>query len=136
MLANIDFAPTFLDVAGLGKPADMQGRSFLPVLLGRTVAGWPESCYYHYYEFPAVHMAKRHYGIRTKRHKLIHFYDDIDAWELYDLEKDPQELRNVFADPSYAGVRRSLEAELRRLRTFYRDDDPAGPSPRTPDGAL
>ena len=136
MLTNIDFAPTFLDVAGLGKPADMQGRSFLPVLLGRAVAGWPESCYYHYYEFPAVHMAKRHYGIRTKRHKLIHFYDDIDAWELYDLEKDPQELRNVFADPSYAGVRRSLEAELRRLRTFYRDDDPAGPSPRTPDGAL
>jgi len=124
MLSNIDFAPTFLDVAGLGKPGAMQGRSFLPLLRGRRVAGWPESVYYHYYEFPAVHMAKRHYGVRTRRHKLIHFYDDIDAWELYDLEKDPHELRNVFDDRAYAEVRRSLEAELARLRRFYRDTEP------------
>ncbi|RPJ03307.1 MAG: DUF4976 domain-containing protein, partial [Candidatus Aminicenantes bacterium] len=102
MLSNIDFAPTFLDVAGLGKPGAMQGRSFLPLLRGRRVAGWPESVYYHYYEFPAVHMAKRHFGVRTRRHKLIHFYDDIDAWELYDLEKDPHELQNVFDDQAYA----------------------------------
>jgi len=68
-------------------------------------------------------MAKRHYGVRTKRYKLIHFYHDIDAWELYDLEKDPHELRNVFGDPSYAAVRHSLEAELARLQTLYQDSD-------------
>jgi arylsulfatase A-like enzyme len=123
MISNLDFAPTFLDCAGEGKPVEMQGRSFLPLLLGRRVAGWPESIYYHYYEYPAVHMAKRHYGVRTKRHKLIHFYYDIDAWELYDLEKDPRELRNVYDDPAYAGVRRGLHAELARLQAFYRDSD-------------
>jgi len=123
MISNLDFAPTFLDVAGQGKPAAMQGRSFLPLLLGRPVAGWPESVYYHYYEYPAVHMAKRHYGVRTKRYKLIHFYYDIDAWELYDLETDPRELHNVFADPAYADVRRGLETELARLQTFYRDSE-------------
>ena len=123
IVSNLDFAPTFLDAAGRGKPAPMQGRSFLPLLLGRTVAGWPESFYYHYYEYPAVHMAKRHFGVRTKRYKLIRFYHDIDAWELYDLEADPLETRNVYGDPAYADVRRDLEAELRRLQAFYRDSE-------------
>jgi arylsulfatase A-like enzyme len=123
IVSNLDFAPTFLDAAGLGKPGAMQGRSFWPLLLGRSAAGWPASFYYHYYEFPAVHMAKRHYGVRTTRYKLIHFYYDIDAWELYDLEKDPLELRNVYDDAAYAPVRRGLEAELRRLQAFYRDSD-------------
>jgi arylsulfatase A-like enzyme len=123
IVSNLDFAPTFLDAAGRGKPAPMQGRSFLPLLLGRTVAGWPESFYYHYYEFPAVHMAKRHYGVRTKRYKLIRFYHDIDSWELYDLEADPLETRNVYGDPAYAEVRRDLEAELARLQAFYRDSE-------------
>jgi arylsulfatase A-like enzyme len=123
IVSNLDFAPTFLDAAGLGKPGEMQGRSFWPLALGRTPAGWPESFYYHYYEFPAVHMAKRHYGVRTKRYKLIHFYHDIDAWELYDLEKDPRETMNVHADPAYAAVRRGLETELRRLQALYRDSD-------------
>jgi arylsulfatase A-like enzyme len=136
LVSNLDFAPTFLDVAGRSKPADMQGRSFLPLLQGRRVPDWPGSIYYHYYEFPAVHMVKRHYGVRTTRYKLIHFYDDIDAWELYDLEKDPMEVRNVFDDPTYAAVRRDLESELGRLRAFYRDDEPresrasAGPKVR------
>jgi arylsulfatase A-like enzyme len=121
MTSNLDFAPTFLDAAGQGKPGAMQGRSFLPLLLGRAVAGWPESVYYHYSEYPAVHMAKRHYGVRTRRHKLIHFYHDIDAWELYDLEQDPLELRNVYDAPAYAAVRRDLERELRRLRALYRE---------------
>jgi arylsulfatase A-like enzyme len=123
IVSNLDFAPTFLDAAGRGKPAPMQGRSFLPLLLGRAVAGWPESFYYHYYEFPAVHMAKRHYGVRTKRYKLIRFYHDIDAWELYDLEKDPHETVNLASDPAYAGVRKGLEAELARLQAFYRDSE-------------
>jgi len=133
LISNLDFAPTFLDVAGLGKPADMPGRSFLPLLLGRRVPGWPESVYYHYYEFPAEHMAKRHYGVRTRRYKLIHFYDDIDAWELYDLEKDPQEVLNVCDDPSYAAVRRDLERELVRLRTLYRDSEPSRPKGKRQD---
>jgi arylsulfatase A-like enzyme len=101
----------------------MQGMSFWPLLLGRTLAGWRDSFYYHYYEYPAVHQAKRHYGVRTRRYKLMRFYHDIDAWELYDLEKDPLELRNVHGDPAYAGVRRGLEGELRRLQAFYRDSD-------------
>jgi arylsulfatase A-like enzyme len=123
MVSNLDFAPTFLDLASTRRPAPMQGRSFLPLLQGKHPAGWPEAVYYHYYEFPAVHMAKRHYGIRTKRYKLIHFYYDIDAWELYDLERDPQEVRNVIDDPSYAGVRRRLEAELVRLQASYLDSE-------------
>jgi arylsulfatase A-like enzyme len=123
MLTNLDFAPAFLDCAGLKKPAAMQGRSFLPLIERRRVAGWPKSVYYHYYEFPAVHMVKRHYGVRTERHKLIHFYYDIDAWELYDLAKDPMELHNVYAEPAYAKVRRELEDELARLQKLYGDSE-------------
>jgi arylsulfatase A-like enzyme len=77
--------------------------------------------YYHYYEFPAVHMVKRHYGIRTRRYKLIHFYNDIDAWELYDLQSDPHELRNLYGQPAYAKLTARLKAELDRLRAQYGD---------------
>ncbi|MBP1767422.1 MAG: sulfatase, partial [Candidatus Aminicenantes bacterium] len=121
LLSNLDFGPTFLEAAGLETPSAMQGRSFLPLVTGGTVPGWPQSVYYHYYEYPAVHMVKRHYGVRTRRHKLIRFYHDIDAWELYDLEKDPRELRNVWADASYSGIRRELENELARLQRQYGD---------------
>jgi arylsulfatase A-like enzyme len=123
MLTNVDFAPTFLDGAGLKKSPAMQGRSFLPLATAQRVSGWPESIYYHYYEFPDVHMVKRHYGVRTKRHKLIHFYYDIDAWELYDLARDPRELHNVYADPAYAKVRRELEDELLRLQKLTGDSE-------------
>ena len=123
MVTNLDFGPTFLDCAGVEKPTAMQGRSFLPLLLGQTVAGWPESIYYHFYEYPAVHMVKRHFGVRTGRHKLIHFYYDIDAWELYDLANDPHELNNVAADPAYAGIRSDLEGELARLQSLYGDSE-------------
>jgi arylsulfatase A-like enzyme len=123
MVTNLDFGPTFLECAGLKKPAAMQGRSFLSLLLGKGEAGWPKSVYYHYYEFPAVHMVKRHYGIRTGRYKLIRFYYDIEAWELYDLEKDPRELQNVYADPAYAGVRSELMEELARLQRQYGDSE-------------
>ena len=105
------------------KPADVQGRSFLPLLVGQTIATWPESIYYHYCEFPAVHMVKRHFGVRTGRYKLIHFYYDIDAWELYDLAKDPHELHNVATDPTYAGVRSDLEVELARIQNRYGDSE-------------
>ena len=123
LVSNLDFGPTFLALAGLKPPAEMQGVPFVDVLMeGRAKSG-REAVYYHYYEYPAVHMVKRHYGIRTRRYKLIHFYYDIDAWELYDLDKDPRELKNVHDDPAYASIARELKAELKRLQTFYGDSD-------------
>ncbi|MFH1882814.1 MAG: sulfatase/phosphatase domain-containing protein, partial [Planctomycetota bacterium] len=74
-----------------------------------------------YYEYPAVHSVKRHYGVRTKRYKLIHFYHDIDEWELYDLKKDPKEMKNIYNEPAYAGIVKKLRAELKRLRKKYKD---------------
>ena len=123
MVLNLDFAPTFLDFANVQIPADMQGQSFRPVLKGKTPNNWRKAVYYHYYEFPAWHMVKRHYGIRTRRYKLAHFYYDIDEWELFDLKKDPNELNNVFNDPAYASVVRELKRELQQLREFYGDTE-------------
>jgi arylsulfatase A-like enzyme len=123
LVSNLDFAPTFLSLAGVDVPADMQGESLQPLLAGRTPDDWRKSVYYHYYEYPAVHMAKRHYGVRTERYKLMHFYHDIDAWELYDLEKDPNELNNIYEDPAHAEVVKSLKEELSRLRTLYGDSE-------------
>ncbi len=102
-------------------PEDMQGRSMRSILSGKTPADWRRSMYYHYYEYPAVHSVKRHYGVRTDRFKLIHFYNDVDEWELYDLQKDPQEMKNVIDEPQYADTVAQLKAELTRLRAKYRD---------------
>jgi len=121
IVLNLDFAPTFLDLAGVAAPIDMQGCSLRPLVQGNTPQNWRTSMYYHYYEYPAVHMVKRHYGVRTKRYKLIHFYYDIDAWELYDLEKDPNELNNVYDDAAYADVVKQLKAQLEQLRNQYKD---------------
>ncbi|MGB7294623.1 MAG: sulfatase [Candidatus Aminicenantales bacterium] len=121
LVLNLDFGPTFLDLAGIPVPAEMQGRSFAGLLFGQKVEEWRKAVYYHYYEYPAVHMVKRHYGIRTRQFKLIHFYHDIDAWELYDLEKDAEELKNVYEDPAYLKARRELAAELLRLQGIYGD---------------
>lgn len=123
MVLNLDFAPTFLDYAGVSVPDDMQGESLRSVLKGATPATWRRSMYYHYYEYPGWHMVKRHYGVRTKRFKLIHFYYDIDAWEMYDLQTDPHELNNIYNDPRYASERAELAAELDRLRHKYKDTD-------------
>jgi len=122
IVLNLDFAPTFLDFAGVPIPKDMQGRSIRPLLQGKTPPDWRTSMYYHYYEYPAVHSVKRHYGIRTKRYKLIHFYYDIDEWELYDLQKDPHELNNVYNDPTYADVVKLLKEQLKKLRKKYGDN--------------
>jgi len=131
MVLNLDFAPTFLDYAGVPVPSDMQGESMRELLAGRTPGDWRRSVYYHYYEFPGSPNIKRHYGVRTERWKLIHFYHDIDAWELYDLESDPQEVRNLFGDPRYASVVAELKAELERLRVKYRDTEPEALPPGT-----
>jgi arylsulfatase A-like enzyme len=121
IVLNLDFAETFLDFAGVPIPADMQGDSLRRILQGKTPEDWRKSMYYHYYEYPAVHSVKRHYGIRTKRYKLIHFYNDIDEWELYDLKKDPKEMKNVINDPVYADIVKELKAELIQLREKYKD---------------
>ncbi|MDO8544779.1 MAG: sulfatase [Opitutaceae bacterium] len=132
---NVDFAETLLDFAGAQIPATMQGRSARPVLEGRTPADWPTATYYRYWMHMAHHDNPAHYGIRTKDHKLIFFYGlPLDAagaqknptppgWELYDLRRDPQELKNVYADPAYAGTVKQLKAELLRLKTRIGDTD-------------
>lgn len=122
MVMNLDHAPTFLDYAGIEIPEDMQGESWRPIAAGKDVP-WRDAIYYHYYEYPGPHMVKRHYGVRTDRYKLIHFYYDVDEWELYDLEKDPNEMKSVYGDPTYAGVQEMLHAKLLELRAQYGDSD-------------
>jgi arylsulfatase A-like enzyme len=122
MVQNLDFAQTLLEVADIKAPQDMQGESLLPLLKGEDT--WTrEAVYYHYYEYPAVHMVKRHYGIVSKTFKLIHFYYDVDEWELYDRMKDPSELNNVYNDPAYASIVTQLKLELKDLRIKYQDSE-------------
>lgn len=123
MVSNLDFAETILDMAGVKIPSDMQGMSMVPVLKGKTPSTWRKEHYYHYYEYPAVHSVKRHYGISTERYKLIHFYYDIDEWELFDLKKDPQEMKNVYNDPAYASVKADLHKRLSALMVKYQDSE-------------
>ena len=120
LVQNIDFAPTVLDVAGVEIPEDMQGLSLRPLFKNDSVS-WRDALYYHYYEYPGIHMVKRHYGVRTERYKLIRFYYDIEAWELYDLEKDPQELENLYGTPDYAEVQEQMHTRLEELRVQYQD---------------
>ena len=134
MVSNLDFAETFLDAAGVAVPADMQGKSLKPILMGQTPDDWRESFYYHYYEFPGPHSVQRHYGVVTDRYKLVHFYT-LNEWEMYDREKDPQEMRSVYNDPAYAETMRDLKAELYRLRRDLKvpeDDRPVAAAPAAP----
>ena len=94
----------------------MQGTSMVPILKGKTPTNWRKEHYYHYYEYPGSHMVKRHYGISTERYKLIHYYYDINEWELYDIKADPQEMKNVYDDPAYTEVRAKLLKQLDELR--------------------
>jgi len=123
LVQNLDFAQTLLAAAGTPEPSGMQGRSFLPLLKGQSPADWRPSIYYHYMEFPAVHMVTRHYGLRTDRYKLIHYYLNGE-WELFDLQRDPYELRSLYDDPIYADTVRELKAELVGLREHYGDTAP------------
>lgn len=121
---NLDFAETFLDFAGIEIPEDMQGKSMKPLLEGELGGEkFREAIYYHYYDFPAFHMVKKMYGVRTDRYKLIHVYDDIDQWELYDLEKDPQELHNLIDDPGYQKIKSELKMKIDSLQQYYKVTD-------------
>ena len=121
LVQNLDYAQTILEAAGMTPPENMQGQSLIPLFQAQPIE-WRDALYYHYYEYPGVHAVKRHYGVRTDRYKLIHFYDDIDEWELYDLEADPEELSNVYADSAYSEIRTQLHARLLELQVQY--DDP------------
>jgi arylsulfatase A-like enzyme len=119
---NVDFAPTFLDAAGLPSSPEMQGRSLLPVLSGRTPGDWRTSMYYRYYHDPGHHNTRAHLGVRTRTHKLIHFWKK-DQWELFDLARDPHELHNLYGQPGQEALTASLQTELRRLKREVKDDD-------------
>ena len=122
MAINPDFAPTFMDMAGLPAPADMQGRSLVPLLKGEPPADWRTSWYYRYYHDPGDHNTRAHYGVRTTTHKLIFFWKK-DQWEMYDLVKDPDELHNLYHDPAQKEVVAKLKTELYRLKKEVKDDD-------------
>lgn len=121
---NLDFAPTFLDFSGAEVPSEMQGKSMRELLVnGGNGKDFRDAIYYHYYDFPAFHMVKRHYGVRTDRYKLMHFYDDIDQWEMYDLQEDPREIRNIYNNPAYANIQQQLHATLDSLQNQYQVTD-------------
>ena len=122
LVQNLDLAPTFLDYANVAVPSDMQGKSFRKLVSGETDE-WRDAVYYTYYEYPSVHMVKRHYGVATDRYKLIHFYYDINEWELYDLEEDPNEMNSVYDNPEYAEVQEQMHQRLTELRAEYGDSD-------------
>jgi len=128
MVQNLDYAETFLDMAQANVPGDMQGRSLVPLLQGNLPQDWRTSIYYHYYEYPSVHMVPRHYGVRTERYKLMHFYQ-FDEWEFYDLQDDPDELVNVYDDPRYADAIGATHQEMERLREYYDDDSDVSEKP-------
>lgn len=115
VVRNIDFASTLLDLAGIKFTENVQGISFKPVLINKTPKNWNQAAYYHYYEFPYWHHVQPHYGIRTQKYTLAHFYYNVDVWELYDLEKDPKQMHNVYNDPKYAAVIADLKKQLKQL---------------------
>ncbi|MDG1760704.1 MAG: sulfatase [Flavobacteriaceae bacterium] len=121
LLLNIDFAPTLLDMAGIPIPEDMQGESFKKALIGKRYDS-RDAVYYHYYEYPFWHKVQPHYGVSTGKYKLIHFYYDMDQWELFDLENDPNEMNNLYANAAYKEIVQSLQYKINQLQKKYKDD--------------
>lgn len=118
MVMNLDLAETFLDIAGVRIPSSMQGLSMKPLLLGKKTA-WRDAIYYQYFGYPDWHMVRRQYGVRDQRYKLIRYYD-VDKWELFDLKRDPHEMKSVYNDPGYRDVVTRMEKKLELLRAQYR----------------
>ncbi len=129
LIQNLDYAETFLELAGAPIPGDMQGRSLVPLLRGQSPANWRRSIYYHYYEYPSVHMIPCHYGIRTERYKLMHFYQFGDEWELYDLKTDPDERINLYGQPDQANLTIQLKHQLATLQQYYEDNSDISEKP-------
>jgi len=123
MIVNIDFAPSILAMAGIQAPASLQGSNFLPLLTNREplIKTWRKSMYYHYYEFPEPHRVAPHFGIRTERYKLIRFYGASEAWECFDLEKDPTEMHNLINEKSMQIKILELKKELAQLASEFKD---------------
>ena len=119
LVLNLDIAPTLLDIAGVEIPTEMQGRPLQKTWDGSPE--WREAIYYHFYE--KGWGVSPHYGIRTDRYKLIHFYDFIDSWEFYDLQKDPNEMSNLIQDPEYTQIIKDLKSKLKGLQKKYKDEE-------------
>lgn len=117
LVSNLDFAETFLDVAGEEIPSEMQGRSLVPLLTGENPPEWRDTFYYHYYE-GGGHGVPVHYGVTDGRYKLVRFpLEKLGYWEFYDLHRDPQEMQSEYDNPDYSQKIKSMKAELRRLRS-------------------
>ncbi len=125
LVANIDWAPTMLDLASAKIPSDMQGKSFFPLLKAADPqkVPWRQAVYYHYYEFPQPHHVFPHFGLRTERYKLVYFYDGPNSWELFDLQKDPTEMSNIYGQKGTEKLTADLKAELKKLMTGYKDQE-------------
>jgi|SRR6266542_2779583 len=126
LVMNLDLAETFLDIGGAPVPTTMQGRTLQPLFRGQRPKDWRQAIYYQYFEYPGWHSVRRQYGVRTKRYKLVHYYE-VNEWELFDLDHDPDELTSVYADHRYSGVVAELKRTLASLRHEYAvpDHDPA-----------
>ena len=130
LVQNLDYAPTYLALAGIEKPDFMEGTSLVPLFGGQTPGDWREYLYYHYYDYPAIHQVRRHDGVRDNRYKLIHFYGEanqkdaaINCNELYDLQNDPNELNNLYGNTGYTEVTERLQKRLDKFRTDLKVDE-------------
>ncbi|RPE08494.1 DUF4976 domain-containing protein [Chitinophaga lutea] len=124
LMTNVDWAPTILDIAGVAAPAEMQGTSFMPLVKqGGNKANWRKGAYYHYYEFPEPHHVYPHFGLRTARYTLVRFYGQAETWELYDLQKDPQQVKNLYGAKGYEKITAGLKQQLRELIKTYDDKE-------------
>ncbi|MDA8859174.1 sulfatase [Flavobacteriaceae bacterium] len=121
LIVNVDFAPTILDLAGIKPPKDMQGESFKKQLFDKKYSK-RDAVYYHYYEYPFWHKVQPHYGVRTDRFKLIHYYYNMDEWELFDLDNDKDELNNLYGKEGYAKITKDLKSKINQLQVKYKDD--------------